>query len=63
MPAPCKLCSGRRKAVSWHSNVTHRKLEAFCRNAEAGSLLKGRRVQVLAKCKVMANAALVMKPS
>jgi len=36
---------------------------AFCRNAEAGSVLKGRPIQVLAKCKAMANAALVLKPS
>jgi len=36
---------------------------AFCRNSEAGSVLKDRPVQVLAKCKAMANAALVMKPS
>jgi len=39
------------------------KLEAFRRNAEAGSVLKGRPVQVLAKREAMANAALVMKPS
>jgi len=60
MQALQRPTQGRFMALQRNPSQTRR---AFCRNSEAGSVLKDRPVQVLAKCKAMANAALVMKPS